>query len=137
MDLCWIIHNYQWLKITEKLPPKKVNGNADGEKSNSVFCPTQNTIYKSHSFQAGEEIIYFDSSYHECKAMEKLDIALEAPRGQNGKRSFFARCRNVISTGHFSLIMWQNKIFVSCLLGNPGPLHPVCASFSRESCEVR
>lgn len=120
----------------EKLPQKKVNENVDGAKNNSVFCPTQNIIYKSHSLQAGEEIIYSDSSYHECKAMEKLDIALEAPRGQNEKWSFFARCRNVISTGHLSLIMWQNKVLLpveELLFGNSVPLHPVCAPFSRES----
>lgn len=89
-------------------------------------------IYKSNSLRAGEEIIYFDSSYHECKAMEKLDIALQTPRGQNEKWSFFARCRNVISTGHFSLIMWQNKVLLpveELLFGNSGPLHPVCAPF--------
>lgn len=106
------------------------------KKSNSVFCPTQNMIYKSHSLQAGEKIIYFDNSSHECKAMEKLDIALEAPRGWNEKWSFFARCRNVISTGHFSLIMWQNKLLLpveELLFENSGPLHPVCAPFSRDS----
>lgn len=93
-------------------------------------------ICKSHSLQAGMEIIYFDSSYHECKAMEKLDIALEAPRGWNEKWPFFARCRNAFSIGHFSLIMWQNKVLLSVeelLFGNSGPLHPISVPFSRES----
>lgn len=34
-------------------------------------------------------ITYFDSSYHEFKAMEKFDIVLGAPRGQSEKRSVF------------------------------------------------
>lgn len=71
-------------------------------------------MYKSHSLQACEEIIYFDSCYHECKAMEKLDIELEAPRGWNEKQTLFARSKNVVGTGsnHFSLIMWQNMVFL-------------------------
>lgn len=108
MHLFWMIHNFLCLKTNGKLPWKSQW--KCWWKSSSVFWLTLDVIEKPF-LQASEEISYFNNSHNEFKAMEKIDITLEAPRGRSKKSSFCV----VINRGinHFSLVMWQ-KSFVTC-----------------------